>query len=88
MHINYIMYIIVKAYAHAISVRHKFETNSLSSIYIKHLKHWLTAKKGVHQFRFFPSNMRTPKSMTKPESRDNTHYKDLMVVSMCLNIQI
>ncbi len=27
--------------------------------------HWLTAKKGVHQFRFFLSNMRTPKSMTK-----------------------
>ena len=27
--------------------------------------HFLTAKKGVHQFRFFLSNMRTPKSMTK-----------------------
>ncbi len=27
--------------------------------------HWLTAKKGVHQFRSFLSNMRTPKSMTK-----------------------
>ena len=29
------------------------------------LIHWLTAKKGVHQFRFFLSNMRTPKSRTK-----------------------
>ncbi len=27
--------------------------------------YWLTAKKGVHQFRFFLSNIRTPKSMTK-----------------------
>ncbi len=29
------------------------------------MSHWLTAEKGVHQFRFFLSNMRTPKSMTK-----------------------
>ncbi len=28
------------------------------------LVHWLTAKKGVHQFRFFLSNMHTPMSMT------------------------
>ncbi len=27
--------------------------------------HWLTAKKGVHQFRSFLSNMRTPKFMTR-----------------------
>ncbi len=27
--------------------------------------HWFTAKKGGHQFRFFLSNMRTPKTMAK-----------------------